>query len=127
MKKIFLYLSIGTIAFGLVACEKNEIRLAEFEDQSSKAQVKVNVFSHYRSNPPLQIKVNNERVSNALTAATPYPGGGLNTGGGSTADYLAVTPGSVKFLVSMPKVGTSQDSVAVGETSVNLSSGVSYS
>lgn len=127
MKKRIFHISAAAVTVIFAACEKNEIRLAEFTDQSDKAQVKVNVFSHYRSNPSVQIKVNGERVSNALTAATPFPGGGLNTGGGSTADYLAVSPGSAKVAIGMPRAGTNTDSILINEASVNLSAGVKYS
>jgi hypothetical protein len=127
MKKYYLYISLFIIVAAFSSCEKNELNVTAFDDIADNAQVKVNLFSHYRSNPGFQIKVNGQRVSNALTAATPFPGGGLNTGGLSTADYLSVDPGSVKVSFSMPKAGTNQDSVMVSETTVNLSSGAKYS
>ena len=99
MKRLNLYLLFIITATGFFSCDKNEIKNAgAFNEAVDQAQVKVNIFSHYRSNPSLQIKVNDQRVSNALTAATPFPGGGLNTGGGSTADYLAIAPGSDTYV-----------------------------
>ena len=67
-----------------------------------------------------------ERVSNPINYRTPYPGGGLNTNGSSTPDYLQVQPGAVKLSVSIPKVGTNTDSVALYSTTINLEAGKYY-
>ncbi|HEX8315225.1 MAG TPA: DUF4397 domain-containing protein, partial [Flavisolibacter sp.] len=50
-----------------------------------------------------------------------------NTGGGSTADYLAIAPGNAKISFGMPKAGTNQDSVLVNEGNFTFNQGVKYS
>lgn len=127
MKRFNLYLCLLASLGTMVSCEKNTLNINEFTDVSDQAQVKVNIFSFYRANPNLQIKVNDQRVSNSLAANTPFPGGGLNTGGGSTADYLAVTPGSAKISFGLPKAGTNQDSVLVNQGTFTFNQGVKYS
>lgn len=127
MRKIFLYSSIIISGFAFSSCEKNGLNISSSDDATNQAQLKVVFFSSYRANPGYQVKINDVRVSNALTYATPFPGGGLNTGGGSTSDYLAVTPGQAKVSISFVKTGTGQDSVAVTDTAVNLEIAKKYS
>ncbi|HEU4472662.1 MAG TPA: DUF4397 domain-containing protein [Flavisolibacter sp.] len=128
MKHISRILMPSLFAVALVGCEKNELRTSNYIDVSQQAQVKVNFFSPYQRNPTYQIKVSNERVSNSITRYdTPFPGGGLNTGGGSTADYLSINPGSVDFSVSIAKMGTNVDSVTLATTTQTLEGGMKYS
>lgn len=127
MKKSATILStLAGIAI-LVACEKNSFTTSNYIPVSTQAQVKVNFFSSYRANPPYQIKLNDVRISNNLTYATPFPGGGLNTGGGSTADYISFNPGSNKVSISLPKAGTDQDSVSLATTNIEVATGKVYS
>jgi hypothetical protein len=112
------------------ACEKNELKTPAVQPVTDKAQVKVIFFSAYKANPLYQININDARVSNALGGTSnpsPFPGGGLNTGGGSSADYLALTPGSNKVSIAIPKIGTNTDSVPLASTTVSLESGKKYS
>ena len=114
----------------LSSCEKNGFRISNYIDASEQAQIKINFFSMYRSLPPYQIKVNDVRVSNNLSISpnpTPFPGGGLNTGGLSTADYLSINPGAVKVAISLPKIGTADDSVQLATTSPTLEAQKKYS
>jgi len=111
----------------LAACEKNSFFTSNYIPVTTQAQVKVNFFSSYRANPPYQIKLNDVRISNNLTYATPFPGGGLNTGGGSTADYISFNPGSNKVSISLPKAGTDQDSVSLTTTTIDVAAGKTYS
>lgn len=117
--------------FILASCEKNEMNVTS-STEANEARVKVVFASFYRSNPGYQIKINDERVSGILNSTgsspnpTPFPGGGLNTGGGSTPDYLGVTSGSANFSFSVPKVGTNTDSVALAASSVTLEKGKRY-
>jgi len=125
------YLIAGIVCIlSLAGCEKNGLRTSNFIDASEQAQIKINFFSMYRSLPAYQIKVNDERVSGILSLIpnpTPFPGGGLNTGGGSTADYLAVNPGVTKVAISLPKTGTNEDSLQLITTSPTLDARTKYS
>ena len=130
-KSIVILSSIAGIAM-LVACEKNSFHTSNYIDVTTQAQVKVNFLSIYRAIPPFQIKVNDERVSNTITntvtsVITPFPGGGLNTGGGNTADYLSINPGSNKVTISLPKAGTNQDSVSLATANIDVAAGNTYS
>lgn len=106
------------------ACKKNELRVAPFDYTDGMALLKINYSSPYALNPGVQIKVNGVKVSNAITYSTPFPGGGLNTGGSSNADYLAVSPGIDTITISILNVGTNVDSILLYKTSVELTANV---
>jgi len=125
-KSAIIFSTLAGIAI-LAACEKNSFFTSNYIPVTTQAQVKVNFFSSYRANPPYQIKLNDTRISNNLTYATPFPGGGLNTGGGSTADYISFNPGSNKVSISLPKAGTDQDSVSLATTTIDVAAGKTYS
>ena len=113
--------------FILPACEKNELYSTATTEAGTMAQAKIFVLSAYQSRPALQIKVNDERVFGVAASQsnpTPFPGGGLNTGGGSTNDYVSITPGAaVKIGFSVPKAGTITDSLELGSATFNLAAG----
>ena len=123
MKKTIIYSCIAS-AICLLGCEKNEINVAKFELVKGKAFFKVNYSSPYAKNPAVQLKINGERISNTITYSTPFPGGGLNTGGSSSADYLSLSTGKTTLSISIPKTGTSEDSVLLYTTEVNLQADV---
>lgn len=127
----FIHIISGLLSIIMFSsCEKNTFRTSNYFDVNDQAQVKVNFFSMYRALPPYQIKINDVRVSNNLSISpnpTPFPGGGLNTGGLSTADYLAIAPGVTKFDITLPKIGTSDDSVQLATFSPTLDAGKKYS
>ncbi len=122
MKKSILYTvcTVAIVSFILMGCEKNEFSLKDNVFVTGKALLKVNFGAAYRVTPTYQIKIDGVRVSSNLTFFTPFPGGGLNTGGGSTADFLGVEPGSHKVTISLPFVGTEKDSVEIASATVNL-------
>jgi hypothetical protein len=127
MKQVILYIVFFSACI-FCACEKNKLNsLSNIDNASINAQMKVNFMSAYQTARPYQIKINDTRVSAGLTYATPFPGGGLNTGGGSTADYLLVSPGQTKVSISLPKFGTNTDSVELASTTVALEAGKNYS
>ena len=128
MKKIFIMFSVaGTLGLALMSCEKEYERIAvETNVGSDKALLKVNFVSQYTGNPSVQIKLNDVRISNLITARTPFPGGGFNTGGGSTNDYLAVNPGQSTLKISIPNKGTETDSVVLFNTSITLANSKNY-
>jgi hypothetical protein len=130
MKRIFIMFSLAcTMALALMSCEKEVKRVAaETNVGSDKARLKVNYVSAYNSNNPgIQVKLNSTRVSNVLAFRTPFPGGGFNTGGGSTNDYLEVTPGQTELKISVPNVGKETDSVTLFTSGLSLSAGKNYS
>jgi hypothetical protein len=129
MKKILVRIFLPTflIFLTLLSCKKNEIKYGDFDVVTpDQALLKVNYVSGYSFNPGVVFKLNNENVSNPITFRTPFPGGGFNTGGGSTADYLALSPGNKEFGVMLPKKGTSIDSVSLFKTNISIEAGKNY-
>lgn len=129
MKFIKAIILVSIITTGLLlACKKNELRQSPFDGVEGKALVKFNYSSpyFYKSTAPIipnaavTIKINGKIVSSPITYSTPYPGGGLNTGGNSYSDYLSVTPGQNTISVVIPFKGTSNDSVVFYTTQVDL-------
>lgn len=121
MKK---YISIiGILVAGLVimnACKKNTISVAPFDVANDKALFKLNYACPYAKMGAVQIKIDGIRVSNNITYNTPFPGGGLNTGGSNNADYMALAPGEHTVSLSVPFAGTNEDSVSLYSTNVNV-------
>jgi hypothetical protein len=111
----------------ITACEKNEITLDDATIVEDDALFKLGYFSPNSSNPGVQLKINDARVSYLFTNATPFPGGGYNTGGSSNSDYVVVKPGQTKVSISIPKKGTNEDSIVVLNTTVNLEARKKYS
>ncbi len=113
----------------LAGCDKEEINYSDFEyvDQT-KALLKVNYNVAYYNNPFVQLKINGTRVSGTnIQTRYPFPGGGFNTLGGSTGDYLPVDPGNTEISVSIPKRGTNIDSVLVYKHTMQTVAGKNYS
>ncbi|MDB5206389.1 MAG: hypothetical protein JWR72_1464 [Flavisolibacter sp.] len=121
MKKITI--SFLTIIFACVAfwsCKKNVLTVSPYEYTDGLALLKINYSCPYFRNPGVQVKINGEKVSSLITYSTPYPGGGLNTGGNTYADYLSVKPGSNSVSLSIPKIGSTEDSILLYKTDVTL-------
>ena len=115
------------LLFIFSSCEKNNFNLKNNTFVGGKASLKINFFSSYRANPVYHIKVDDVRVSNNLTYATPFPGGGLNTGGGNYGDYLAVEPGSRKITIALPFAGTTNDSIVLATKTIEVAADKIYS
>ncbi|HEX8462301.1 MAG TPA: DUF4397 domain-containing protein, partial [Segetibacter sp.] len=94
---------------------------------TGKANLKIIHASPYTINYSAQLKVNDVRVSNNIINATPFPGGGLNTQGSNMPWYLALTPGSTKISLSVPKAGTIVDSIPLYTGTINIESNKYYS
>ncbi len=103
----------------LYACTKNTLKVP-YNYVDGQSQVKFNIASAYKANPAIQIKLNDVRISPAISYPYPYPGGGLNTNGGSTPDYFSVAAGSIKVSIAVPKAGSNEDSVALYTTNVSV-------
>jgi hypothetical protein len=127
MKKLSIIVSVFAGIIFLSGCKKEAEKIADFSfTPSSQALLKVNFVSNYAANPGVQISINKIRVSNLISARTPFPGGGFNTGGGSNPGYLEVTPGSVELSVAIPKKNTNTDSVTLFDKTITLEAGKYY-
>jgi hypothetical protein len=119
--KIFITIAL---LFSLIAlhfaCKKNVLTAAPFDTATGKALVKINYSSPYAKNPSVRVRINGQLVSAGITYSTPFPGGGLNTGGQSFADYLSVPPGEMTLAIVMPFAKEPKDSVVLYSTSVNV-------
>lgn len=127
MKKLSIisYVFIG-VSF-IVGCNKKAERVADFSFSSAKqAFLKVNYVSAYPGNPGIHIRVNGNRVSNVITARTPFPGGGYNTGGGSNPGYLEITPGTTELSIAIPNKNANTDSVVLFTKSLSFDAGKNY-
>jgi len=129
MRKLLNIVPLLLLIGFLASCKKENKLIAEVDEvnTSSQAFVKINYASAYAANSSVQLKVNNTRVSYLLTARTPFPGGGYNTGGASQDDYLALTPGTVPFSISIPNKNTNNDSVVLFNSNITLAAGKHYS
>ncbi|OQP65595.1 DUF4397 domain-containing protein [Niastella populi] len=110
----------------IYSCKKNTISVAPFDVASDQALFKLNYACPYRGIGAVQIKIDGNRVSNNITYNTPFPGGGLNTGGSNNADYMSLTPGEHTVSLSVPKVGSGEDSIPVYTTTVNVQAKTYY-
>lgn len=120
MKKYITILSALCAIIGVTGCKKNTLTSAPFEYSDGQALFKINYSLPYNKNPPVQLSIDGVRQSNLLTYSTPFPGGGLNTGGSNWADYLSVAPGSHTVSIAIPKLNTNIDSVELFRTTVDV-------
>lgn len=127
MKKILIV--IVALSVLVISCEQDlsEITKSPYNKEVDNfAKLKINFASVKRANPSYQIMINETRVSSLITARYPYPGGGFNTGGLSTGDYLAVPTGTVKVKMSTPFLGTNNDSVVYFDGTIELPDAGNY-
>lgn len=130
--KIFSKILIVSVMTALLfnGCKKNTSGLySDFEYvDDNQSRLKVNYNVAFQADPLVQVKINGVKSSaTVLQTRYPFPGGGFNTLGGSTGDYLPVNPGSTEVLLSIPKRGTSVDSVEIFKTTINMAPGKHYS
>src|SRR5688572_17811977 len=91
-----------------IGCKKETENVTIAAFPTGNANLKVIYASPYVIRDSIQIKINDVRVSNTFIGnsttflPTPFPGGGLNTGGDNRPFYLSVTPGLTKIFVSVP-------------------------
>ncbi|MET1057234.1 MAG: DUF4397 domain-containing protein [Pedobacter sp.] len=126
--KIFSVLSACVLVIAVMGCGKNVLDYGDTAKLTSdQALLKINYVSMYANNRIVFLKINDKRVSSLLTARTPFPGGGYNTGGSSSPDFLAVEPGNLKLSVILPfKKDTGLDSVELYSTTVQVAAGKNY-
>ncbi|HUC82942.1 MAG TPA: DUF4397 domain-containing protein [Flavisolibacter sp.] len=115
------------LAAGLMSCKKNEIDPLPLKDLDNTTNVKIVHASAYLTNYSVHLKVNDQRITNAFTYSTPFPGGGLNTGGSNFPWYFALNPGQSKITLAVPNVGRVTDSIMLYTGNVTLDAGKYYS
>ncbi|HEY0667866.1 MAG TPA: DUF4397 domain-containing protein [Sphingobacteriaceae bacterium] len=129
--KIFSIISIISLftVFLFSGCDKEGVKYSDYElVDPNQSFLKVNYNIAFKSNPFVQLKINGTRVSGTnIQTRYPFPGGGFNTLGGSTGDYLPLKPGSNEISLSIPKNGTSIDSVNIYTTTIQTEVGKRYS
>jgi hypothetical protein len=126
--KIFSILWVCIFVVAIIGCTKNVIEYGEAgKIPADQTRLKINYVSMYANNRTVYFKINDKRVSNVLTARTPFPGGGYNTGGSSAPDFLAIAPGTVKLSVVLPrKIDNGTDSIELYSTTLQVAAGKSY-
>lgn len=132
MKTIKIFSTIAMVSLFAVllfaGCDKNEIKYSDYElVDPNQALIKVNYNVAFKADPYVQVKINGTRVSGTtIKTRYPFPGGGLNTLGGATGDYLPVNPGNLEVSITIPKKGTSIDSVDIYKTNFAAGAGKRY-
>lgn len=92
-----------------------------------KAIVKINMASVYPDDRFMIVKFNDIRVTPRIQAREPYPGGGYNTRGPSSSEFLMVDGGNVNVKVCLPKkVDDGQDSIVLYSGMIDLKAGGRY-
>lgn len=107
-------------------CKKNEFHITARTYVDNMVRLKVGIFTPSITSQGVQIKVNGQRMSGIVNYPTPFPGGGLNTGGSNNSDYLNIPQGETNVDVSVPKAGTDVDSISVFSFSQSLQSNKRY-
>jgi len=132
--KIFKIISLIFLAALLsIGCKKESDLVTITTFPENNANLKVIYASAYTFRDSVQIKINDVRVSNTFLGnslgnlPTPFPGGGMNTGGDSRPFYLSVKPGLTKIFVSVPNKLTTLDSIIRFSGEANLEANRYYS
>lgn len=116
MKFIQSIFALGAASVLLASCNKKDVETymnTTTVPGSGNANVKIVHASAFTTNYSVQLKLNGERVSNNITYSTPFPGGGLNTGGSNYPWYMSVPAGESRITLSVPKAGTNTDSIVL--------------
>ncbi|RZK45642.1 MAG: hypothetical protein EOO94_04030 [Pedobacter sp.] len=124
MKQKYLYL-FALVAL-LAACEKNTYNITDRQGVNGKTQVKIGLFNMTSVATNLLIYNNGERISGAIAAPYPFPGGGFNTGGNSNGDYFALNAGVNKFEFYTTNPGTANIISKFFETTQTLDADKRY-
>jgi len=132
MKKSINIFFLLTLILVISACDKEYESPVPETFNNGKALLKVVYASAYNARDSVQIKLNDVRVSHTFIGnsttnlPTPFPGGGLNTGGSNFPYYLEVNPGNTKVFVSTPKKLTNIDSIIRYSGFINLDADEKY-
>ncbi len=124
IQSLFLIAAVGLL---FTACEKDEVvTQLNVNYTGGKTNLKIVHASAYAVNYAVQLKINDVRVSNNISYSTPFPGGGLNTGGSNMPWYLSLTPGAQKISMSVAKAGTNTDSISLFSGTLTLAADKFY-
>lgn len=127
MKLIQSLFLVSITCLLIIACNKKDVVTAlNVLNVTGNTNVKIVHASAYATNYSVQLKINDARVSNNITYSTPFPGGGINTGGSNFPWYMSLTGGDNKISMSVAKVGTSTDSIALFSGSTYMAPDVYY-
>lgn len=114
MKSLQSIVYIAVAGLLISGCKREDVAsLIDSQSPAGLANVKIIYASAYTVNSSVHLRLNGVRVSNNITNTTPFPGGGLNTGGASSPWYLGVTPGITTVTLAIPNAGTGVDSVTL--------------
>lgn len=125
-----LFSIISTLTLGgiiLVSCKKKDVEVLPVTLPGNQAFVQVVHASAYANSVAMQLKIDSQRVSSNISYSTPFPSGGLNTGGSNWPNYLATSPGAKRISMSIPKAGTNVDSIVRFSGNFNVDAGKYYS
>ena len=113
------WLSVFIIALITVSCEKNDLRLTQFDLPADKAYVRYVFLSP--NTPAVVIKVNDIKVNGSTTSGS----AGLFPSITSAADYSATIPnGNLKL--TLVNTGTANDSVVLFSNTLSLTANKFY-
>ncbi len=111
----------------LTGCDKKINTYLDVDrDNALKTNLKIVHASAYTVNYAAALRVNGARVSGPITNATPFPGGGLNTGGSNTPWYLSLDGGVQRIELVVPNLGSFADSLFLYQGSLMAESGKFY-
>ncbi len=120
MKKYIPLLLLTLISISFFACEKAGLRLTEYSLPTDKAFVRFVLLSP--NTPNVMIKSNDIKLNGATTGGN----GGVFPATFTFPDYASVGPGAT-IKLSLPNVGTQNDSVVLFSNVLTLAAGKYYS
>ncbi len=120
MKRI-IFILLGAVALvQITGCEKAGLRLTEYSLPTDKAFIKLALFSP--ATPAVMIKANDAKLNGANTSGS----GGFFPATSTFPDFAAVAPGAT-IKLSLPNVGTQNDSVLIFTGQLGLEANKFYS
>jgi hypothetical protein len=120
MKKNISLLLFTLISISFFACEKAGLRLTEYSLPTDKAFVRFVLLSP--NTPNVMIKSNDIKLNGATTGGN----GGIFPSTVTFPDYAAVNPDAT-IKLSLPNIGTQNDSVVLFSNKLSLVAGKFYS
>lgn len=115
-----IFISALLLGCTIIACKKNELRLLQFDLPTDKAYVRLALYSP--NTPSVMIKINDVKINGGTTGGN----GGFFPAVSTTPDYSAITPNGTLRL-SLPNVGTANDSVLIFSGPISVEAGKFYS
>lgn len=114
------YFLLFFFTVGFLACDKNELRLTEYDLPKDKAYIRFALLSP--GTPSTMIKVNDVKINGSTTSGN----GGFFPSVINSPDYAAITPNGT-FHLSLPNTGTGNDSVLLYNGSLAVEAQKFYS